>query len=186
MIRHAQPAAMLTLIAVFLAAGAGCPRQSPSDESAQPMAKPPTPAKTSAPAEQPPVQTRPAATKPAETRPVESRPASTYDPNPPYRVNLFVTNPRDRQPGWIKILRLEDENRPATAEGVFPEQNDINVLTGNVQQIQINISFLPLAPRKRTFLRMDHQVVEIVTKGREFVVLERSPAGVWKVVPQKK
>ncbi|NLE60749.1 MAG: hypothetical protein GX616_20575 [Planctomycetes bacterium] len=178
----------LALTAVLLATGAGCPKQSPNEKHPAPISKPPTVVEPPAPlpVDQPPVQTRPVATKPAESRPVESQPASTYDPSPPYRVKLFVRNPSAKQPGWLRILKLNDENQTATAEGLFPEQNDINVTTGNVQQIEVHISFLPLAPRKRTFLRVDSQVIEIVTKDRKFVVLERSPAGVWNVVPQKK
>lgn len=184
-VRHAV---MLALMVIFLATGAGCPKESPNEKSPEPMAPSPTMGKPPAPltAKQPPAETQPTTTKPAESRPVESQPGSTYDPSPPYRVRLYVTNPSHEQTGWLRILKLNDERQAGTAEGLFPEQNDVNVTTSNVQQIEVHISFLPLAPRKRTFLRVDGQVVEIVTKNRKFVVLERSPAGVWKVMPQKK
>jgi hypothetical protein len=175
-VRHAV---MLALMVIFLATGAGCPKESPNKKNPEPKG-------LALPVEQPLVQTRPVMTKPAESRPVESQPVSTYEPSPPYRVRLYVTNPSHEQPGWLRILKLNDERQAGTAEGLFPEQNDVNVTTSNVQQIEVHISFLPLAPRKRTFLRVDGQVVEIVTKNRKFVVLERSPAGVWKVMPQKR
>lgn len=175
-IRHAV---MPALMVIFLVSGAGCPKESPNKKSPEPKG-------LALPVEQPLAQTRPVATAPAESRPVASQPVSTYDSNPPYRVKLYVSNPSDKQPGWLRILKLNDENQTATAEGFFPGQNDVNVTTGNVQQIEVHINFLPLAPRKRTFLRVDGQVIEIVTRDRPYVVLERSPAGVWKVLPQKK
>ncbi|MGQ9651878.1 MAG: hypothetical protein ACUVXJ_17375 [Phycisphaerae bacterium] len=175
-IRHAV---MPALMVILLASGAGCPKESPNKKSPEPKG-------VALPVEQPPAQTRPVETKPAESRPVETQPVSTYDSNPPYRVKLFVTDPSDKQPGWLRILKLNDGNQAGTAEGLFPEQNDVNVTTGNVQQIEVHISFLPLAPRKRTFLRIDGQVIEIVTRDRQYVILERSPAGVWKVLRQKK
>jgi hypothetical protein len=189
MIARARRTVLLTMAATAALAGAGCPKQSPPGEGPEvvvvtPATKPSVQA--SAPVEPPAPQSRPAATRPAETRPAVSQPASTYDPRPPYTVRLYVRNPEDRQPGWLKILELDDREQAATALGAFPEQNEIDVTTGNVRKIQVQIGFLPLAPRKRTFLRIDKQGIEITTKGREFVVLERSPAGAWKAVPQKK
>lgn len=192
MIRHARHASLLFLVMSIVLTGAGCPKQAPPEQKTpeieSPAAQPPVPPK----AEPPAVQTRPTvqppavATRPAETRPAATQPVSTYDPRPPYTVKLFVRDPQAKQPGWLRILKLDDEQQPAAAEGVFPEQNDIKVSTSNVQRIQVQIGFLPLAPRKRTFLHIDRQGIEIVTKGREFVILERSPAGAWSVVPQKK
>jgi hypothetical protein len=193
MIRHTRHTILLTLGMTLCLAGAGCPKQPPSEPKPkptaeapavqpQPQVQPPAPVAT----EQPKVQTRPAETKPVESRPAASQPVSTYDPRPPYVVKLHVRDPKDKQPGWLRILKLSEESQAATAEGRFPEQNDIDVTTGNVQQIQVQIGFLPLAPRVRTFLRIDQQGIEITTKGREFVILERSPAGAWRVVPQKK
>jgi hypothetical protein len=191
MIRHARRASLLFLAMTIVLTGAGCPKQAPPEqktaESESPAVQPHVPP----PVERPAAQSQPAVpapapvTKPAETQPAASQPASTYEPRPPYTVKLFVRNPQTKQPGWLKILKLADEQQPATAEGVFPEQNDISISTGNVERIQVQIGFLPLAPRKRTFLHIDRQGIEIVTKGREFVILERSPAGAWSVVPQK-
>lgn len=187
MIRHGRHPVLLILGMTFGLAGAGCPKQSPSEQKAEPATVPtavraPEPVKTEPAA----AQTRPVTTKPAESRPVASRPASTYDPRPPYRVKLHVLSESEEQPGWLRILKLADERQAATAEGAFPEQNQIDVSTGNVQRIRVQIGFLPLAPRKRIFLRIDRQGIEITARDREFVILERSPAGAWSVVPQKK
>lgn len=189
MIPHARHTVLLIAAIVTVLTGAGCPKQPPSADKSGPSVDAPSteqPIPVPVPSEPPAIQSRPVASKPAETRPVASQPASTYDPRPPYTVRLYVRSPEDKQPGWLKILELNDGSQSATALGAFPEQNQIDVTTGNVRKIQVQIGFLPLAPRTRTFLRIDKQGIEITTKGREFVVLERSPAGAWKAIPQKR
>jgi hypothetical protein len=160
------------LLMMSILAGADCTHQTKSP----PAATPPTavPATQAAPASQP-VATQPVATQPA-------MPESTYDSKPPYPVKLYVRSPDDKQPGWLKILTLADESRIATVDGSFPRQNRIYVDTDNVQLLRIHIDHLPLAPRKRIVLQIDDQGIELARKKREFVILTRTPAGIWNVV----
>jgi hypothetical protein len=192
MIRLNRHAALVISAMMCGLVGAGCPKKSAQEPTAsQPTRQvAPRPAAPEIPAPKA-VQTpasRPvaAATRPAQTRPVEIPPASSYDPNPPYTVKLLVRSPREKQPGWLKILTMADDKQAATTTGTFPEQNEIQIVTDNVQRLQVHIGFLPLAPRKRTFLRIDAQNIEITTRNREYLIMERSPAGIWSVVPQRK
>jgi hypothetical protein len=133
---------------------------------------------------------RPSASQPTSTQAASatapaSRPAlptSTYDPHPPYRVRLYVRKPAQKQPGWLRIAELSDAKAVATCQGVFPRRNRIEVETGNVQQLSINVGFLPLAPEKRLILSIDGQTMELARKGRGRVRLQRSESGVWHVV----
>ena len=110
-----------------------------------------------------------------------TQPVSTYVSRPPYPVNLYVRSPADPQPGWLKILKLADGQTPATCTGLFPEKNIIEVQTTNVTRLRLHGGHLPLAERKRIALRIDHQGFELAHKSRSFVILERSPAGAWRI-----
>jgi len=179
--------AMIVLAAIFIAA-AGCPKQTAAPgcrhtrwQQTPPKATAPDSAKAPpAPVAQPP-EPPPPATKPATTRPVQTQPASTYDSKPPYPVQLHVRNPDEQQPGWLRILKLSDTSRLATASGTFPEQNLISVDTQNVDRCRSTSG----TSRCRT---QDHRPADRPaghpdrSKRRDFITLERSPAGVWKVV----
>jgi len=173
----------ITGVLVVIAA-AGCPKRSPPKPTLSMPAQPPATIPAEPPAAMPATpETVPAPPEPAATQPAASLPASTYDSKPPYPVELHVRSPEDKQPGWLKILELADDNSPATATGTFPQQNRIYVDTNNAHRIRIHIGHLPLAQRKRIILQIDGQGVEISRKlGREFLVLQRRPTGVWQVV----
>jgi hypothetical protein len=130
-------------------------------------------------------ETRPeAATKPAETRPELAQPVSTYDSKPPYPVALFVKDPSEKQPGWLRIEQLANDKQLATARGRFPEQNRIYVETGNVRRVRIHVGHLPLRPRERVVLQIDGQGM-VISRDRPFTTLELSPTGQWNVVKDK-
>jgi hypothetical protein len=114
-----------------------------------------------------------------------SLPPSTAETTPPYRVELHIRSPKDKQPGWLKIMELSNEDASAAAMGIFPEQNRINIDTENVRRIRIELGYLPLAEGKRVVLRIDNQPREIVSRDRKFVTMERRPTGEWSVVPDK-
>jgi hypothetical protein len=120
------------------------------------------------------------ATQPA-TRQREELPASTFDTHPPYTVQLYVRKPEDKQPGWLRVLALQDKDSVARAQGVFPRQNIIEVNTENIHQIQVELGYLPLAEGKRVVLRIDGQGIEITQRDRRFITLERRPTGRWEV-----
>lgn len=138
------------------------------------------PATATAPGE--PSATEPAtqATRPA-TRPREGLPVSTFDTHPPYTVQLYVRKPEDPQPGWLRVLALQDQEAVARARGVFPRQNIIEVQTENIQQIRVELGYLPLAEGRRVVLRIDDQGIEITQRDRRFITLERRPTGRWEV-----
>ncbi len=117
------------------------------------------------------------------SRPASTLPASSYDPNPPYTVRLNVSSPDDDQPGWLRILQI-DEGRPAaSATGVFPEQNLIEVDTQNVRRIRVHVAHLPLSAHRRIVLRIDGQGMEL-SRRHEFLQLERLKTGEWTVLRQ--
>ncbi len=111
-----------------------------------------------------------------------SRPASTYDSKPPYPVSLYVLDPQEEQPGWLKIVQLADDNALATCSGSFPEKNEIQVDTNNVRRLRLHIGHLPLAQRKRIVLHIDGQAMELAHKNRAFILFERSHTGQWRIV----
>jgi len=164
---------------VFLAAP-GCPKQKKQTAPVQPQISDvetaaPAPVKPSPPATQP-------ATQPAATQPVTTRPASKYNSKPPYPVELYVSAPDEKQPGWIRIMELTDDKTLATSKGTFPEQNRIYINTDNVQRIRIHIKHLPMNRKKRTILRIDEQPMVLSTKKqREYVYLRRLSIGEWVV-----
>lgn len=121
---------------------------------------------------------------PVSSRPlaVATRPASSYDPEPPYRVYLEVHQVGERQPGWLKIMELFNESVPATCTGEFPEKNRLLVQTNNVRQLRIYVSQLPIAARKRIILKIDDQGLELAHKQRDYVLLERRTTGEWMLV----
>ena len=169
-------------LAICLCAVIGCPKRTePKPVESQPAKTPaPRPAAVPAPSSVPAPSTAPTpATMPVATQPM--LPPSTYDSNPPYPVALHVRSPEDKQPGWLRILSLADEKQVAAATGLFPEQNRMAIDTQNVRRLRIHIGHLPLSPRKRIVLHIDDQGIELARKDREFIVLERTPAGVWNV-----
>ncbi len=129
-------------------------------------------------------ETQPAATRPAETRPEAAQPVSTYDSRPPYPVSLFVKDPNEKQPGWLRIEQLTNEKELGIARGKFPEQNRIYVDTGNVRRIRIHVGHLPLRPKERVILQIDGQGM-VISHERPFTTLELSPTGQWNVVKEK-
>ena len=174
------------VLAVAMALGCGACEKQRAQPIAQPTSAPASTQKlertetkpaTSAPATEP-------ATQPA-TEPADALPASTFDTKPPYAVQLYVRKPEDKQPGWLKVLNLANENALATASGVFPEQNRLEVNTDNVRRLQIELGYLPLAERKRVVLHIDKQGIEITQRDRQFVTLERRPTGQWVVEKPK-
>lgn len=124
------------------------------------------------------------ATRPAETRPEQAQPVSTYESRPPYPVSLFVKDPSEKQPGWLRIEELASESQLATAHGRFPEQNRIYVDTGNVRRIRIHVGHLPLRPKERVILQIDGQGM-VISRDRPFTTLQLSPTGEWSIVKEK-
>lgn len=133
------------------------------------------------PATQPATQTQPA-TKPA-TRP--AGPVSTFSSDPPYPVQLYVSDPKEKQPGWLKVLALDEGKDLATVKGVFPQQNLIVIDTENVKRLEIHTGYLPMSQRKRVVLRIDRQPMDI-NRNRRYTVLERRPTGEWIIEKPKK
>lgn len=176
-------AAMLVSAAAFVSGCSESPRK-PAPESrpvvvttqAEPVVEPPA-TKPAEPKQKP-------APKP-ESQAADELPPSRYNPDPPYAVELHVRSPMDKQPGWIRIVQLEDGKKPAAATGSFPEQNQIHIQTDNVKQIEINIGHLPLAPRKRLSLQIDKLGMELLRGKRRYVTLERRPTGAWEVVDSR-
>jgi len=152
--------------------------------------KPPIPVAATLPATTQPSQappSQPASTQSASapaTAPA-SRPAalppSTYDPRPPYTVRLYVRDPAQKQPGWLRIAELADKKSTATCQGVFPRRNRIEIETTNVRRLCVDVGFLPLAPGKRLILSIDGQTMELIRKNRRRVQLERGKTGAWHV-----
>ena len=189
--RVAAGIGFLSMLLIF--ASSGCkqktrpPAKKPVPPASVPASAPATvPASTpeSAPATRP--ATKPA-TLPAPVgkpaKPVASHPASRFDSSPPYPVELYVQSPTDKQPGWLKVMSLADGEQLAVCKGQFPEKNRIYVETDNVRRLQLHIGYLPLAERKRIFLRIDKQTIELARKRRKYVVLERRVTGEWNVLP---
>jgi len=169
------------VVVIFALVIAGCSKQTQQKPVAsKPAETPATQSAESMPASAP-------APTPIPAPPVTTRPASTYDPSPPYPVQLNVKSPDEKQPGWLRILEKDADDLLATANGRFPRQNRFSIDTNNVKQIRIHVSHLPLAPRKRIILHIDQQGIEILRKkGRDFVTLERRPTGEWIVVKEAK
>ena len=170
----------LVIMVAAVAVAGGCKKQKNSKPSAAPVsplatvesedaALPATSSATSKPASAP-------ASQPALP------PASTYDSKPPYPVRLFVIDEDADQPGWLRIETRQDVTTVGEATGVFPSQNRMEVRTQNVSRLRIHIDHLPLNPRKRIFLRIDEQGIELARKDREYVYMERRSTGAWSVV----
>ncbi len=141
----------------------------------------PSPESAPAPVEHPATQP---ASKPA-TQPQPAKPESTYSSKPPYPVSLYVKDPDDKQPGWLKIEGLLDKHELATAQGRFPEQNRVYVTTNNVHRIRIEVGFLPLRPNQRVILQIDKQGM-VLSRDRKYTTLERQPTGEWVILKEKK
>ncbi|HSW45126.1 MAG TPA: hypothetical protein VLM89_06105 [Phycisphaerae bacterium] len=165
------------VLAAVLAAGMPACKKSSEHKVVPPSTQPEARPAASAPA------TTAAASEPASqpTTQAASQPVSSYISHPPYPVQLYVLSPEDKQPGWLKILQLADDNALAVCKGVFPEQNLIEVETGNVARLRIHIGHLPIGERKRIVLRLDGQGIELARKNRAFVILQRSPTGQWRI-----
>ena len=186
--------AALVITATALSATIGCskkppprpvesrPAQDPESRPSAALAPPGTPIVTTT----PPVETASATRPTPETKPADALPESHYDSKPPYPVELFVRDPEQKQPGWLKILALSDENVVAQADGTFPLKNRILVDTLNVRQLRIHIGHLPIDKAKRTILRIDDQGIQLTHRNRAFIILERSPGGVWNVIQSVK
>lgn len=179
----------LALTAAILLCCSACNRQTqpPPTLKTRPAAE--SPVATPAPSRDSPATdqptTQPAATpttKPTPATRPDELPPSTFDTRPPYTVQLYVRKPEDKQPGWLKILTLDDAQAVAKANGVFPRQNIIEVATGNVRSIRVELGYLPLAEGKRVILRIDDQGIEITQRDRRFITLERRPTGQWAVL----
>jgi len=177
----------LTAAVLLLALACNRQNQQPPAVKTQPAAEPSAVTPTS-PGDRPankPTDTRPSitpTTKPTPaTRPTDEPPASTFDTRPPYAVQLYVRKPEDKQPGWLKILTLDDEHAVAKAHGEFPKQNIADVTTENVRSIRVELGYLPLAEGKRVILRIDGQGIEITQRDRRFITLERRSTGQWEV-----
>lgn len=174
-------------LAACLLVSATCSRKSPETQKATPSATK-KPAVVSQPASQP--TTEPAAdTQPAETQPTTrptTRPASFYSPEPPYTTQLYVFEPGEKQPGWIEVTRLSNDKQMASAMSTFPRQNRIIIDTDNVNQLNIDIGFLPMNRGKRTILRIDGQNMELTaTRDKNQITMQRSPIGKWEVIDSK-
>ena len=161
-------------IALLLSLAAGCPKK---DQA--PSATRPSGLASSA------LTTRPTSTpasQPAASQPVVKPPESSYDAKPPYPVMLYVRDPAEKQPGWLRILELNVDGQLATTAGTFPRKNRIHVETNNVRRLRLHLGQLPLAEGKRTVLQIDKQGIELKRRGREYVYLERRPTGAWNRV----
>lgn len=157
--------------------------------------KPPAtaPARPAPPVEtRPSVATRPAlpATQPATapaSRPAETKPAgplSTFSSRPPYPVELYVRDPDEKQPGWLRVVELSNAEAMGKVQGVFPEQNSIEVQTENVRRLEVHVGYLPIAPGKRIRLLIDNKGIEL-RRNRRYVTLERRPTGEWVAIDPK-
>ena len=174
--RRLRLMALLALVAgmTFLVA---CRKKTSSPSTKPAETQPATrPATATAPATQPTTATAPA-TGPAAV----ALPPCTYDSRPPYPVRLFVRKPSQDQPGWLRITELGDENDIGTCTGVFPRHNRIEIESGNVRELRLHISYLPLAEKKRIILKIDGQTMELARKRRSYVTLERGVTGAWQV-----
>ena len=118
-----------------------------------------------------------------ETQPTASgpvKPESTFRNVPPFPVSLYVETPEEKQPGWLRIEKLAEDGRLATAQGRFPEQNRIYVDTSNVRRVRIHVSELPLAPNERLILQIDKQGM-VLSRKHPYVILNRQLTGEWVV-----
>ncbi len=172
-------------LAALCIAAASCSKSAQNSPPKEPTVRERPTAQT-APAHTRPAQTRPTQPQAArphapepETRPSDALPPSRYDSKPPYPVELHVRDPREEQPGWLRILKLDDPDLPAGLQGKFPEQNLMIVDTQNVKRIDIHIGHLPLAPGRRIILRIDGNGMELRRGKGQFITLERTATGAW-------
>ncbi len=162
------------------------PDTQPETPETQPASQPTDTAPATAPATAP--ETAPA-TEPseiAETQPATqpALPESTYDPRPPYTVRLYVQDPEpdEEQPGWLRIIEQSAQGELATCFGQFPRHNRIEIETHNVQQLRLEVGFLPMAPDRRIILSIDGQTMELARRDRRHIWLRRSTTtGGWFV-----
>lgn len=156
------------------------PEPAPRSRTDQPADRPAEPRET-----QP--ATRPEAPQPPETKPATApeaeQPVSTYDSRPPYPVSLYVKDPKEKQPGWLRIEEFAGDRPLATARGRFPEQNRIYVDTTNVRRVRIHVGHLPLRPDERVILQIDGQGM-VISRTRPFTTLQLSPTGQWTIVKE--
>jgi len=107
---------------------------------------------------------------------------TAYQETSPYRVDTVVFSPDDPQAGWLRILALDKPTRKATVSGVFPRQNVMQVDTDNVGKLSIDLSMLPIKPRRQIIVQLDRQGIELSQRHRGRVVLQRSHTGLWTVL----
>jgi len=154
-----------------------------SAESAVP--EPPGEQRDEEPSSRPPTATKPAPV----AQPARHDIARTaYQETSPYRVDTVVLSPDDPQAGWLRILALDKPTRKATVSGVFPRQNVMQVDTDNVGKLSIDLSMLPIKPRRQIIVQLDRQGIELSQRHRGRVVLQRSHTGLWTVltpIPQE-
>lgn len=92
-----------------------------------------------------------------------------------------MAHPKEKQPGWLKVAELEEKGQLAEVLGQFPKRNVIEIETNNTRQLLVHIGQLPLAAKKAIVLRIDEQGIQVFPRGRDYIGLRRSPAGLWSV-----
>ena len=169
----------------------GC-RETPKPPSEQPAprtapAVPPTAEQPIAPPAEAAPSTQPAAppsSQPAATRPAVRKPSKTSyeEDRPPYSVDTTITALDDPQAGWLHVEALADEKQSATVHGQFPEANRMEVETTNVAGLSIDLSMLPIKPKRSIILWIDRQGIELSQRHRGRILLSRSSTGHWTVL----
>lgn len=172
---HGRGLISATLAAMALAIGCREAPKSPVSRPAAPESQ----------AVEPPLS-KPQAVEPA---PLASAPASqpkppkpVYTHEPPYRVATTIRSLDDPQAGWLRIESLADREQSATVTGTFPSANTMRVDTGNVEQLSIDLSMLPLQPRRSRILHIDRTSIELSQRHRGRIQLQRSSTGHWTVI----
>lgn len=175
MTAHLRPQWLFAALLALLP-GLACQKQTADNEKGATATAPAGDTAATLPSEPP--ATEPAATAPA-------KPESTYSSKPPYPVHLYVLDPAEEQPGWLRIEELINPNQMGELTGSFPERNKLYVDTVNVRRIRIHISHLPLAEGRRIALQLDRKGMELTRKDREYVTLELRPTGAWESVEEQ-
>lgn len=195
MVTRTSTATLLLMAVLVCGSGAACKKSTESVDTAKhaPTATTPAgdqPARGPSTASAPEgnglttLPAEPPASRAVATAPV--KPESTYSSEPPYPVHLYVLDPSEEQPGWLRVEELIDPKQVAELTGTFPERNKLYVDTVNVRRLRIHIGHLPLAERRRIVLQLDKRGMELIRKDREYVILELRPTGVWESVEEEK
>ena len=160
---------LISATLAVMALAIGC-REAPKSPVSRPAPK-------SQAVEPPPVAPAPTSLPAAPESP---KPAYTHEP--PYRVTTTIRSLDDPQAGWLRIESLADREQSATVTGTFPSANTMRVDTGNVEQLSIDLSMLPLQPRRSRILHIDRTSIELSQRHRGRIQLQRSSTGHWTVV----